>query len=99
MPLADLGFVFQLENLRRLLSRARQPEAAASAVAATAAAPAGATLRRALALLAKMAAIVTLGYAALPVVVLPALRARRALRQPAPLPAGWDAAALPTAAP
>ena len=40
MPLADLGFVFQLENLRRLLSRARQPEAAASAVAAACVCPA-----------------------------------------------------------
>ncbi len=98
MPLTDLGFVFQLENLRRLRTRARQADAAASAVAATPmqAAPAGSAARRAVALLAKMAAIVTLGYVALPVVLGPALRARRALRQPAAAPAGWDAAVLPT---
>ncbi len=101
MPLIDLGFVFQLDNLRRLRTRARQADAAASAIAATPAeaAPSGSTLRRALALLGKMAAIVTLGYAALPVVLGPALRARRALRQPAATPAGWDAAALPTIVP
>lgn len=90
IPLADLGFVFQWDNLHRLFSRARQADAAASAVAASAAPAEGSALRRGVQLVAKMAAIVALGYVALPVVLLPALRARLALRRPA---AAWTGAA------
>lgn len=90
MPLNDLAFLFDPDNFRRLFRRAAKPGGAKSLVTVAEAAPAGGAGKwRRMALLAfGMAAKMVMTYLALPVVLGPALRARRAT---APL----SAASLP----
>jgi GT2 family glycosyltransferase len=79
LPLHDLAFLLNPANLRRLGRRARQPEAAVSGVSAEAgpAAPKRAILARAAMLAAQLGGTLLLGYVALPLVLRPALAARR----------------------
>jgi GT2 family glycosyltransferase len=90
LPLLDLAFLFQIDNVRRLLRRARQTGPAVSLVTEDDSSERGVSLRRAVLLLARVAGMILLGYLALPRVLAPArkarLRARRHSRDPAESP-------------
>ena len=94
LPALDLAFLFQIENIRRLLRRARQAGPAVALVTEDNSAEGGVSLRRAGMLLARVGGMILLGYVALPRVLWPALKARfgargwsRAMREPARKPA------------
>ncbi|WP_165585324.1 glycosyltransferase family 2 protein [Roseococcus sp. SYP-B2431] len=79
MPLNDLAFLLDPDNLRRLFRRAAKSGGAKSLIQVAGAAPAGGggKLRRAALLAFAMGARMVMTYLALPLVIGPALRARR----------------------
>jgi len=94
LPVLDLAFLFQIENIRRLLRRARQSGPAVALVTEDKSTEGGVSARRAGMLLLRVGGMILLGYVALPRVLWPALKARsearrrsRALREPARAPA------------
>ncbi len=83
LPLLDAAYVFQWDNIRRLLNRARRGGSAKGLVTVEEDAPAaqtpgrfGATLRRAVTLVVQTMLMILLGYAAIVRVALPALAGR-----------------------
>jgi hypothetical protein len=84
LPVLDLAFLLQIENIRRLLRRARQSGPAVALVTEDNSAERGVSLRRAGLLLARVGGMILLGYVALPGVLWPALKGRRSRAGHAP---------------
>jgi GT2 family glycosyltransferase len=106
LPVLDVLTLVRVDSIARLLLRSRQRGGAISLVTlpGTADRPSrAATIKRAALLIFRMAAKLAMAYAAIPVVLGPALAARRHPRGPAAVPAGpvikWLGGGTPGMAP